>query len=1769
MKAWDFIPSAWSNFALPTNIQKRLYKFLLRKAIGQFLANELDLENFDIELVNGSVELRDLDLNLHTLNELLVDTPFMIEQGRVASIHATLPWSSFWSGDIALKVQGLQITLRPLEKTDRRHELMDSIQQSIHSSISNNNDKNDVDLDTDGLQVLTRVIDKMLAKIKVDVVDTLIRISHTSAAVPPLAGDHRPFAEDTDYYLDVQIPKISYFDETPGFNNSSNTPTTAASSSTITSSSPVPSATAAAADLSESSVLLPPNANETIKIITVASPTVWLRSSQNMRSSLYTHPTQSETTLQDESDEENDLNQTDFINRNKPYEALLLTTLDGDNWLRMRLRPSFPFDLGEPSDQPAVRQVDCMVSHVRIMITPRQTACLYDLLQKLMDAPKDRKPTPTTGHDKPSPPMPDLGSPVQRSSRSTRLSHLEGKYRSSSPAPPARATPGLKIKVQLTRLDAFIFYTEPRATQTRILATHTRDCIDTSNLRITLDNLILRHLHDTQPSVNAKQALLSTLDVRISDIAIDELVTKPSNHRRKTAEKATQIEYGCYLPVLQFDDTIRATYSGNPDFPTMAETYRRPHKRSRAAEKHLAVRLRVEKKRTHEMDRFAQGDNSFGQRIYDDLGRTAGELQCRKKACVRCAMIRIIVYAPDMSQVSSQTEFNDFIHTEMLSVDIKKLDVHWKASEEAKDDDEPLSAHSATYSSDVRKETPVRLHAECNVIHVFLKFANVEHLARCWFTAGPSSGVSENPPFSVVRESPNFEITLRASTDGTPMTGRPGYFGAGSEIPSRLFEHLARNASFTVDQKMHVPMEDQAESAMMFKQRTVETSLFVVNCHFPITRLNLTKSVWDTFQVIQNDLVLWQPAFVSKLKKAEPPTATQERLNPPSRVPSLLSLVAVMSEAIWHLHYEDDGIVKETYELKMTDFRYFTVVKHLGMDENITTLDIDDLTLDRIYPDQVPIVSRAVPKNFNFKSDTSMVSLFARLSLNPSMNKQNKVTSVVVCNLCWKFGMDLDYLEHLLQFQKVPDDMVYIDPPTQYNKIYAHVLDTAVDYKPIHLPSRCVLAVDNVEVVTEVISNGQPLIDVKAYVQSISVYLVDDVADLEVFDWEQCEPPVDARRYWAALGLPCVLTVQSFEARIKAKLQPDMAIPDLDVAILNNIVTLEGCADAFQSLVNLLTYVANRGDIPMDTIRAQKQSERKQKKPLRPNQPIVSPAHPDKTDMLASLDPDAFRRWSNAPSAPPPTDLSYVEEYYATTAPDRRPPKPRRKHASARGKEDMVRVLTHEEGLTIVEDFYNVQKDAPKPAKAVVDPARALVKLHVRDFDVVWKLHDGLDARYLRGVERVVPRTSQPGSVGSHTSTLYGENMSRASSGVSVDFHWMPPSDATGLHLVFAVREFEVIDNVRTSSWHKFLGYMRPDANAPPRERGSSMLHIEVTGVRPITEDPMMEYRVKLKLLPLRLYVDQDALTFLVRYFTFDKQKLRSTAAANTAIQTWGEENEEDEGEEHGEENGELFFQHVEIQPIVLKIDYKPKYLNYGNLKEGQLAELVNLFHLDGADIQLSQVRLTGINGLTKLGDRLGQEWLPHIMNTQVPHMVSGVSPIRSIVNVGSGVADLVLLPIQQYRKDGRVIRGIQRGTQSFARATAMEAIKLSARFASGAQVILEQADDFFSSNAAVQEDNQQHSKNLGSAAHTIFAVPTEIVKEEEEPMPSTSSTSSSSSDHKAVIRAVPVAVIKPMIGLTGAFQSIMVGLRNTIDPVMRLQSEDVSSIDTCLHEFT
>ena len=236
--------------------------------------------------------------------------------------------------------------------------------------------------------------------------------------------------------------------------------------------------------------------------------------------------------------------------------------------------------------------------------------------------------------------------------------------------------------------------------------------------------------------------------------------------------------------------------------------------------------------------------------------------------------------------------------------------------------------------------------------------------------------------------------------------------------------------------------------------------------------------------------------------------------------------------------------------------------------------------------------------------------------------------------------------------------------------------------------------------------------------------------------------------------------------------------------------------------------------------------------------------------------------------------------------------------------------------------------------------------------------------------------------------------------------------------------------------------------------------------------------------------------------------------------------------------------------------------------------------------------------------DLLNDLWTPDVKATQLVDVISGVAPIRSVVNVGSGVADLVLLPIAQYKKDGRVLRGVQKGTTSFLKSTAMEAIKLGARLATGTQVILEQAEGVlgtkdpvttealqFSPGSNVRElgaDDEDmreliskyaeqpqnvreglHSgyksfkRNVNSAAQTILAVPMEVYESSNEVRPcfhlghcQLGTNSPFQGPVRAVIRAVPIAVLKPMIGASEAVSKTLLGLHNTLDPNSRHETE-------------
>lgn len=114
-----------------------------------------------------------------------------------------------------------------------------------------------------------------------------------------------------------------------------------------------------------------------------------------------------------------------------------------------------------------------------------------------------------------------------------------------------------------------------------------------------------------------------------------------------------------------------------------------------------------------------------------------------------------------------------------------------------------------------------------------------------------------------------------------------------------------------------------------------------------------------------------------------------------------------------------------------------------------------------------------------------------------------------------------------------------------------------------------------------------------------------------------------------------------------------------------------------------------------------------------------------------------------------------------------------------------------------------------------------------------------------------------------------------------------PAMSSTASKIHVTVGAMEILDHIKTSTWKKFLTEMKADGRGNVRETGADMVRVELVGVRPSLPSLEEEYRLRVshgrpccgdevfethvqaRILPLKLHVDQDALDFLKRFFSF------------------------------------------------------------------------------------------------------------------------------------------------------------------------------------------------------------------------------------------------------------------------------------------------------------
>ena len=241
----------------------------------------------------------------------------------------------------------------------------------------------------------------------------------------------------------------------------------------------------------------------------------------------------------------------------------------------------------------------------------------------------------------------------------------------------------------------------------------------------------------------------------------------------------------------------------------------------------------------------------------------------------------------------------------------------------------------------------------------------------------------------------------------------------------------------------------------------------------------------------------------------------------------------------------------------------------------------------------------------------------------------------------------------------------------------------------------------------------------------------------------------------------------------------------------------------------------------------------------------------------------------------------------------------------------------------------------------------------------------------------------------------------------------------------------------------------------------------------------------------------------------------------------------------------------------MLKLDYKPKKIDYAGLHSGHTTEFMNFFILDGSDIVLRHVIVYGVSGFDKLHKTLNDIWMPDVKRNQLPGVLAGLAPVRSLVNVGGGVRDLVVIPMKEYRKDGRIVRSVRKGALAFARTTTGELAKLGAKLAIGTQNVLQGTEDIFKQPPERHSsDDKYHDWDPSDDVDT----PSSNVALPTLPPPASSLSSSPASGSARVVSSYADQPIGVLAGLRGAARSLERDLLTARDAVIAIQGEVMES---------
>lgn len=401
-------------------------------------------------------------------------------------------------------------------------------------------------------------------------------------------------------------------------------------------------------------------------------------------------------------------------------------------------------------------------------------------------------------------------------------------------------------------------------------------------------------------------------------------------------------------------------------------------------------------------------------------------------------------------------------------------------------------------------------------------------------------------------------------------------------------------------------------------------------------------------------------------------------------------------------------------------------------------------------------------------------------------------------------------------------------------------------------------------------------------------------------------------------------------------------------------------------------------------------------------------------------------------------------------------------------------------------------------------------------------------------------------------------------------------------NILIILKSLKVIDNLPNSTWNTMI---TTNINRNHHNIMSNFCEINLNNFLSTDFLASIESILDIKVTPIRLHLDRNTVEFIIRFFGFTDHRFDIIPNKDEQLS-----------------NDPIFLQKFTFNKFDLLVDYKPKKIDYSVLRSGYTSELMNFFGLENAKIKFKSCILYGQNGPLALIRSLQNIWLPDIIYKQLPNILSGISMVNPIINLSKDLKSMIKAPINEYKDNGHIMRGLHKSGNIFLKTATGDFIKLGIKLSAGMQTILEDTEEnvfggIGSKGRSYQSSNDKTSLNVESYLkedqllgknnpmihnHTPKALiieqsvdntPTLISLYANQPLDihegledayssleknihiaydslwkdtnNGNATNSISAAAVSIAKAAPVAIIRPLIGTTEAITKTLQGLSN------------------------